>query len=107
MVFLSQHVYFLQRTCLQVATKDLNDRLLDPGVSVSRVGGRCLEYLHRSPASRRRRRRGNPVLGVCLGLPVSGGYKCRGLVLQVGLERKVTTLLCKKLLLETHKVETG
>jgi hypothetical protein len=42
------------------------------------VGG-GLEYLHRSPASRKRRRRGNPVPG-----GITGGYKHRNLALKVG-----------------------
>jgi hypothetical protein len=43
-------------------------------------GGR-LEYLHCSLASRRRRRKGNPVPGATLSL---GGYKYKDMVLQVG-----------------------
>jgi hypothetical protein len=46
-------------------------KLLD---EASPCGG-WLEYLHRSPASRRRRQKGSPV---------PGGYKYRGLALQVG-----------------------
>jgi hypothetical protein len=38
----------------------------------SPCGGR-LEYLHRSPATRRRRRKGNPVPGVITGVPCSWG----------------------------------
>jgi hypothetical protein len=44
--------------------------------------GGGLEYLHRSPASRRRRWKGNPVPE--RGLLVTGGHKYRDLVLQVG-----------------------
>jgi hypothetical protein len=42
------------------------------------------EYLHRSPASRGRRRKGNPVPGGVTGPPFSWGYKYGNLVLQVG-----------------------
>jgi hypothetical protein len=45
--------------------------------------GGGIEYLHRSPASRKRRRKGNPVPGD-LGNPVPGGYKYGDLALQVG-----------------------
>jgi hypothetical protein len=45
---------------------------------------RGLEYLHRSLASRRRRRKGNPVPGIITGPPVTRGHKYRDLVLQVG-----------------------
>jgi hypothetical protein len=41
----------------------------------------ALEHLHSSPASRKRRRKGNPLPG---GHPVPGGYKYRNLDLQVG-----------------------
>jgi hypothetical protein len=43
-----------------------------------------IEYIHHSPASRKRRQKGNPVPGVYLGHPVPGGYKYRDLALQVG-----------------------
>jgi hypothetical protein len=42
------------------------------------------EYVHRSPASRRRRRKGNPVPGSITGPRCSVGYKCGDLALQVG-----------------------
>jgi hypothetical protein len=42
-----------------------------------------LEYLHLSPASRRRRRKGRPVPEGITGPPCHWGYKYRGLVLQV------------------------
>jgi hypothetical protein len=50
-------------------------------------GDRCgggLEYLHSSPASRKRRQKGNPVPGVYLGHPVPRGCKYGDLALQVG-----------------------
>jgi hypothetical protein len=37
-------------------------------------GGR-VQYLHRSPASRTRQRKGNPVPGVQLDYPIPEGYK--------------------------------
>jgi hypothetical protein len=46
--------------------------------------GGGFEYLHRSPASRGRRRKGNPVLRGVTGPPVPGGYKYGDLALQVG-----------------------
>jgi hypothetical protein len=54
-----------------------------------------LEYLHRSPASHRRRRKGNSVLRGIAGLPCHWGHKYRDLILQVGmLDAKLTTLRC-------------
>jgi hypothetical protein len=47
--------------------------------------GGGIKYLHRSPASCRRRHKGNPVLGGITGPPCSWGYKYGHLVLQVGL----------------------
>jgi hypothetical protein len=41
--------------------------------------GGGVQYLHRSPASRRRRRKGNPVPGGIIGLPCSWGIWIRGL----------------------------
>jgi hypothetical protein len=41
--------------------------------------GGGVEYLDRNPASRRRRRRGNPVIGGTTGPPCSWGIKIRGL----------------------------
>jgi hypothetical protein len=74
------------------STSRLTDRL-----TVSRnVTSACLlvprveagvEYLHRSPASRRRRRKGNPVPGSITGPPCSGGYKYGDLALWVGESR--------------------
>jgi hypothetical protein len=43
-----------------------------------------VEYHHRSPASRSRRRQRNPVPWGITGHPVPGGYKYGDLVLQVG-----------------------
>jgi hypothetical protein len=43
-----------------------------------------MQYLHRSPASRRRRRNGNSVHGGITGQPCSWGYKYGDLALQVG-----------------------
>jgi hypothetical protein len=43
-----------------------------------------LEYFHRNPASRKRRRKGNSVPGPLLDHPVPGGYKYGDLDLQVG-----------------------
>jgi hypothetical protein len=46
------------------------------GYERTRYNGRdvfCVEYLHRSPASRRRRQKGNPKPGRITGLPCSGG----------------------------------
>jgi hypothetical protein len=48
-------------------------------VTVTPCGGE-LEYLHRSPATRKRRQKGNPVPG---GHPVPEGYKYGDLALQV------------------------
>jgi hypothetical protein len=45
--------------------------------------GAALEYLHRSPASRKRRQKGNP-LSVSLKHPVPGGYRYADLSLKVG-----------------------
>jgi hypothetical protein len=42
--------------------------------------GGGVEYLHCCPASRRRRRKGNPVPEVIMGHPVPGGYKYEDLV---------------------------
>jgi hypothetical protein len=47
------------------------------------VGGE-LEYLHRSPASHKRRHKMNPVPGGITGPPCSWGYKYGNLALQVG-----------------------
>jgi hypothetical protein len=46
--------------------------------------GGGLEYLHRCPASRKRRHKGNPVPGGITGPPCPGGYKYGNLALQVG-----------------------
>jgi hypothetical protein len=40
--------------------------------------GGGLEYLHRSPASRKRRQKGNPVPGIITGPPCSRGIYIRG-----------------------------
>jgi hypothetical protein len=42
-----------------------------------------VEYHHRSPASLRRRRKGNPVPGVITSHPIPGGHKYGDLALQV------------------------
>jgi hypothetical protein len=62
---------------------------------------RCgLEYLHRSPASRRRRRKGNPVPKGITGPPCHWGTYMQGPGPPGwGFDARVTTLLCKKLLL--------
>jgi hypothetical protein len=44
------------------------------------------------PASRKRRRKGNPVPGVYLGHPVPGGYKYGDLALQVGEVSRIGTM---------------
>jgi hypothetical protein len=56
------------------------------GVDRKILCGGGVEYLHRSPASRRRRRKGNPVPGGITEPPFSGGggYKYEELALQVG-----------------------
>jgi hypothetical protein len=46
--------------------------------------GGGIEYLHRIPASRKRRQKRNPVPGGISEPPVPGGYKYGDLVLQVG-----------------------
>jgi hypothetical protein len=46
--------------------------------------GGGVEYLHRSPAIRRRRRKWNPVPEGITGPPCPWGYKYRDLALQVG-----------------------
>jgi hypothetical protein len=46
--------------------------------------GGGLEYLHRSPASRKRRQEGNLVPGAITGPPYSWGYKYGNLAFQVG-----------------------
>jgi hypothetical protein len=54
------------------------------GVSVLSIPcGGGVEYLHRSPATRRSREE-NPVPGVITGPPCSWGYKYGALALQVG-----------------------
>jgi hypothetical protein len=45
--------------------------------------GGGIEYLHRSPASRNRRRKGNTVSGGITGHPVLGENECRNLPIQV------------------------
>jgi hypothetical protein len=54
--------------------------------------GGGIEYLHRSPASRKSRRKGNPVPGVYLGHPVLGGYKYGDLALQFGGVSRIGTI---------------
>jgi hypothetical protein len=58
-----------------------NTTALDDQAFLTDGGGRIqsflcgggLEYLHRNPASRKRRRKGNPVPGGITGPPCSGG----------------------------------
>jgi hypothetical protein len=45
---------------------------------LSRLYGGGVEYLHRSPASRRRRRKWNPVAGGITGPPSFGGLLIQG-----------------------------
>jgi hypothetical protein len=54
----------------------------EPNLEIPCGGG--VKYLHRRPASRRRRRKANPVPGGISGPPCSWGYKYEGLALQVG-----------------------
>jgi hypothetical protein len=59
--------------------------------------GGGLEYLHRSPASRRRRWKGNPVPGGVTGPPCHWGtYIQRPGPPCWGLHARLTTFLCKK-----------
>jgi hypothetical protein len=51
-----------------------------------------MEYLHRSPVSLKRRRKGNQVPGVYLGNPVFWGYKYGDLAHQVGGVSKIGTI---------------
>jgi hypothetical protein len=53
-------------------------------IEPSYLCGSGVEYLHLSPASRRRLRKGNPVLGGITGPPCSWGYKYGYVALQVG-----------------------
>jgi hypothetical protein len=46
--------------------------------------GGGVEYLHRIPVSRRKRRKGNSVPGGIIGHPIPGGYEYRDLALQIG-----------------------
>jgi hypothetical protein len=64
--------------------------------------GGGIEYLHRSPASSKRRRKG-PVPGVYLGHPVPGGYKYRDMALQVAGVSRIGT---KKYGLESRGTQT-
>jgi hypothetical protein len=50
------------------------------------------EYLHRSPASRKRRQKANSVPGGITGPPVPGGHKYRNLVLHVEGVSKIETI---------------
>jgi hypothetical protein len=49
---------------------------------IPRAGG--LEYLHRSPASRKRRQQGTQCPGVYLAYPIPEGYKYGDLAFLVG-----------------------
>jgi hypothetical protein len=46
-----------------------------------------LNYLHRSTACRKRRRKWNPVMGIWLGHPLPGGYKYGELGCRLGKSR--------------------
>jgi hypothetical protein len=63
------------------ASFDISCRML---VLVFNPCGGRFEYLNRSPASRRRRRKGNPVPGGITRPPCSWGIWTRDLALQVG-----------------------
>jgi hypothetical protein len=65
-------------------------RGLNPESQEHTLSGGGLEYLHSRPASRSRRRKGNPVPG-----GITGPHKYRNLVLQVGAGRKA--MLCNKI----------
>jgi hypothetical protein len=65
---LNFYIFFGKNNSLKVTHPSINNVLYcltSPG------GG--IEYLHRSPASRRRRRKGNPVPGDTTGPPCSWG----------------------------------
>jgi hypothetical protein len=62
-----------------------------------------MEYLHRSPASRKRRRKGNPVPGGISGPLVPGGYKYGDLDLQIGGVSRIGT---RKYGLESRRTHT-
>jgi hypothetical protein len=57
--------------------------------------GRRLKYLHRNPASRRRRRKGIPVPGGITGPQCYGEHKKRHDLPGWGLDARLTTFLCK------------
>jgi hypothetical protein len=74
---------------------------------LSSRGGR-LQYLHRSPESRRRRRKGNPVAGGITGPPCSGGINTQTWFSRLGAGRKVNDLaLSKNYCWETKEVKTA
>jgi hypothetical protein len=64
--------------------------------------GHGVEYLHRSPASRSRRRKGNPVPGVIPGPPCSWGYKYMNLALQIRGSLQSETVNCDHVSLGTR-----
>jgi hypothetical protein len=58
--------------------------------------GGGVQYLHRSPASSMRRRKGNTVTWVWLGYPDPGGYKHGNLALQVERSLESVTVNCDR-----------
>jgi hypothetical protein len=78
-----------------------NDKVIFTAQGVPCGGG--IEYLHRSPASRKRRRKGTQCPEVYLGHPVPLGYKYRDLALQVGGVSRIGTM---KYVLESHGTQT-
>jgi hypothetical protein len=71
--------------------------------------GRGLEYLHRSTASRGRRRKGNPVPGGITAPPCRwGDINTWTWSSRLGLDKRLTTFLCKKIIVTKSKeVKTG
>jgi hypothetical protein len=70
--------------------------------------GGVLEYLHRSPAIRSRRRKENPCLGVKVGRPITGGHKYCDLVPGGGLDARIMTLRCKNIIVaKSEEVKPG
>jgi hypothetical protein len=72
-----------------VRDEDFISMIRDLSLSIPCGGG--IEYLHRSPASRKRRQKGNPVPGG-MGHPVPGGYKYGDMALQVGGVSRIGTI---------------
>jgi hypothetical protein len=93
----SVNSFLLQR--VYAATEELLDELFSASsLSYRRKAryyfscGGGIEYFHRSPSSRKRLRKGNPVPGVYLGHPVPGGYKYRNLAFQAGGISRIGTI---------------